>query len=940
MYIVEQWIVSRNHPSYCIATYTGNPKHTIYVNIARISRDKKHWSLGLQAYFDAMDQGHTKTRSTEFGSIFVTNLSSFPSTLTVIPVPDGDIAAHRMEFIVNENLKQLKCMGRAAISLQPASDASKAKFLQTYRTSDKLNFQRVVQELVRLVQISLATFGCLNFAYIDGLFCEKTEQAIGDWWHDFGDIIKREAPNEESVLGPMTVATILGVYMGARNRLASLGENVPKDAFDIDQLKPAIGHFQKTHKVNVPQGTKRRLLDPVTLAKLYALSAKTVKKQNASNIGPFAFPRAFKSTVADLSGKPREGGITAIETTDLDTFIHNVYGDYPKFVWYGKRAKGILEPDFQPLLQQAHNLKNPKNANLEAGTDNSHHLDGRSGASHLPNQAIPAVMIQPPSNPDPLRIAVVKNMAGRNVEASPRDQEQAHHGLRDKIKDAVSSSRRHRHKNSMNFLKDDGRSPEAGEGSQKRDSLEVDLLRKSSFPERNSSPNNSSNKLQDHQDSPRNSQNTLPNAQPARPQTPKSPAEAENHRLITSTDNLVPGAFLTQSQYQRKEQRENARATSIETRIQEARPNPLIRAQSASRLHTLARNEEYYPRRMSYSLAEEALSTAPEPLSSAASPDTGAPNDSPVAHENTSALSDNTTFGDRKLQWEQSKEDYKAVYRWAAGEVKKYRAVEGPVGKASRQLKKLLEEHERNFQVVNNVVQDAIGKGIAPLQANIKELETMTARVHYELTGLRSKMKDVDDAVDNFALGVSRIEERAARGGLDIKHSEGNDGAKAANTARPRIDERQSWLGWGLSFINPPSLARSNTGKRDGVPESSGDQNSDTNKKPGPTPSQGGHLEAHKGSDVSNSSGDSCCSRGSSCVSETHCELDHSTTHPAVTERREETSNPRQARPQTPRFERKSNEVRDAEVTRSTSRPRVADPREETRGRLNDVRRR
>lgn len=49
----------------------------------------------------------------------MTNLSSFPSALNVVAVPDGCVDAHREEFIVNENLRRMGCTGRSALTLDP-----------------------------------------------------------------------------------------------------------------------------------------------------------------------------------------------------------------------------------------------------------------------------------------------------------------------------------------------------------------------------------------------------------------------------------------------------------------------------------------------------------------------------------------------------------------------------------------------------------------------------------------------------------------------------------------------------------------------------------------------------------------------------------------------------------------------------------------------------
>jgi predicted ATP-grasp superfamily ATP-dependent carboligase len=53
----------------------------------------------------------------------VTNLSNFPSALTVIMVPEGDIKKYRSSFIINEDLKRLGCSGRSGMTLSDPTEA-------------------------------------------------------------------------------------------------------------------------------------------------------------------------------------------------------------------------------------------------------------------------------------------------------------------------------------------------------------------------------------------------------------------------------------------------------------------------------------------------------------------------------------------------------------------------------------------------------------------------------------------------------------------------------------------------------------------------------------------------------------------------------------------------------------------------------------------------
>src|SRR6186713_2900305 len=119
VYIVEQWACSRVHPTFVITTFTGLPQHKVYAGILSVPVDENEWSPRLRVYLKALSQFHARRKDTPLGALMVTNLSSFPSALTVIAVPGGDVRAQREQFIVNENMKRLGCSGRSGLNLSP-----------------------------------------------------------------------------------------------------------------------------------------------------------------------------------------------------------------------------------------------------------------------------------------------------------------------------------------------------------------------------------------------------------------------------------------------------------------------------------------------------------------------------------------------------------------------------------------------------------------------------------------------------------------------------------------------------------------------------------------------------------------------------------------------------------------------------------------------------
>lgn len=336
IYIVEQWACSRVHPTFIITTYTGDPLHTVVVGVLSVPTDESTWSPRLKLYFHAVAQYHARKKDTPLGTLMVTNLSAFPSALTVIPVPDGDVEKHREDFVVNENLKRLGCSGRAGLKLQPPTAATEAKFHQLYRTSERVPIYSAVIELVKQCQMALMMFDKLAPEYVDGLLCDVTERAINDWWTDIGIDLYNIEPSD-GILGPTTVAALLGTLMGARNRLHAFGAPVGKDVFDLSSLKRGIGSFQKSQKLN-----RTRRLDRQTLDKLHRATAKAASSEGWTD--------AVKSTVAELSGKGGEmvmgmvggrekAGIADIETLDMDRFVQLVSGERSKWLWLGKPRK-------------------------------------------------------------------------------------------------------------------------------------------------------------------------------------------------------------------------------------------------------------------------------------------------------------------------------------------------------------------------------------------------------------------------------------------------------------------------------------------------------------------------------------------------------------------------------------------------------------------------
>lgn len=436
LYLVEQWACSRQSPALVIVTYTGDESHSVVVGVLGIPEDQSSWSARLRIYFKATQNYHARPKETPLGELMVTNLSSFPSALTVIPVPDGDLKKHRLEFIVNENLKRLGCSGRSGMTLSEPSTAAKTKFLQLYKTNEKIPFAEAVVELIKLCQVALLIFGKLELEYVDGLLCDKTETAIGNWWTEFGAEYYNIEPTD-GILGPTTVAALLGLLMGARNRLAYFGAPVTKDVFDIDGTKRGISYFQKYQKLE-----RTRRLDHQTLHRLHAVTAKAAAGEG------WGVQKAVKSTVTEIGGKRGElvlgmvggrdkGGIADIETLDIDKFVSLAHGERSKWLWFGKPKRTAADHD-KPMADMGNilfgkeDLVNP--ARRTQSTPLDEEFEGRRkdespGIYSTPASGSAVSVADSPGEKDGRR-GVFKSVAGKMSDARS--------GL-GRIKDAVYS---------------------------------------------------------------------------------------------------------------------------------------------------------------------------------------------------------------------------------------------------------------------------------------------------------------------------------------------------------------------------------------------------------------------------------------------------------------------------------------------------------------------
>lgn len=314
IYLVEQWVNERRIGT-VVTTYTGNLAAQVKVTkFTILKKQLKLYPAKFQQYLHELMMNHAKIKkmddkqstlasrrnstsnhlvSADEGAIdsisvegsnnevsFVTNLSSLPSILNLIPLAKGDWRETLGNFIINSNLKKLQCGGRSLhMTSERVSDANEDKFRHMYKIlNPKIPIKFCIRELVNIIQTCLFYFDLLDAKYCDGLLCNKTEEAITNWWNLIGLPHFNMKPNpQHGILSSTTVAAIISLVLSIKLRLQLIGGcDVPKDPFDFENFMISIGHFQKQFKLE-----KRRKLDLETLNRIfYVTNAKLLPERS------------------------------------------------------------------------------------------------------------------------------------------------------------------------------------------------------------------------------------------------------------------------------------------------------------------------------------------------------------------------------------------------------------------------------------------------------------------------------------------------------------------------------------------------------------------------------------------------------------------------------------------------------------------------------------
>ncbi|KAL2198907.1 hypothetical protein P885DRAFT_31969 [Corynascus similis CBS 632.67] len=772
LYLVEQWACSRQSPTLVIAAYTGDSRHRIVVGVLEVPADEKDWSPRLRVYYKAIHQYHARPKETEIGELMVTNLSSFPSALTVIAVPEGDIRKHRQDFIVNEDLKRLGCAGRSGLTLAEPTSATQAKFMQMFKTSDRIPFDQAVVELVKLCQVALFLFGMLEQEYIDGLLCDITEKAINDWWTEIGSEHFNIEPTD-GILGPTTVAALLGTLLGARNRLSYWGAPVSKDAFDIESMKKGIGSFQKSMRLE-----RTRRLDRQTLLKLHSATAKA-----AAGDGGWGVQKAVKSTVAEIGGKRGElvigmvGGrdkanIGDIETLDLNKVISLVSGERPKWLWHGKPRRTLQDDDHDHAPSAfGKELKDEKN--LQVGGRRTHSApteeepefkraaeDSPSNFSPLQvTHSLPATTETVGGDRDALRKTVFKSVAGKVSDARS--------GL-GRIRDAVGGGLRgHASRPSKDETPDTAASgyssPSIATLTQSSVAVTSPVAVGKAFSWK-VKPEDYLTGLKDGE-----------GGEPAPAEPLPGPNGAGGQLAATNGDQPYAEPFRALDEKERLELAlveiaRDVRSTNASMAnsvvadgdlegpvlaIERNSDGPLLSLQRRHSVDCLASlnpqlHEARYPRRLSFSAAEDAILSW-EDLVSLADPKS-------EANDMASLRSQAELSYKLYARLQQIQTD---LAPWASNKLASVTALNQSLTAQQAELQALQETADEAYQRARHVSGELVAEERARLAEAVKDIEVLAAKLEYEIGALVSRVNEVEDGVAQFEAQVEDVERRA-----------------------------------------------------------------------------------------------------------------------------------------------------------------------------------
>ncbi|EEY21239.1 conserved hypothetical protein [Verticillium alfalfae VaMs.102] len=574
---------------------------------------------------------------------------------------------------------------------------------------------------------------------------DEDGNSIGNWWTEVGAEYYNIEPTD-GILGPTTVAALLGMLSGARNRLHYLGAPVAKDVFDIDCTKRGISWFQRSQKLE-----KTRRLDRQTVLKLHSVTAKAAAGEG------WGVQKAVKSTVAEIGGKRGElviglvggrdkGAIGDIETLDISKFVDLVSGERAKWLWLGKPKRTALEsnektPDMSAILfgekEAKEGLVTPSRRvqSLPLEEEVQRTKEEPANALHPVQTPIQAATMNDAvlGEKDPSRRGVFKSVAGRVSDARS--------GL-GRIKDTIGGSRRgHASRPSRDDFSDGGYATPSTSALQQNSAL--------------SAPPVGINRAFTWKNKPEEYLNSFKKEAEQANEIEKGAAEGDDDQQVADPPSRVGSEWShAVSEPIKEEDNDDAqpqeRGENIEAAFLQRRHS--IEYSTPSRRPAIS--EARWPRRLSFGDAEEAVLRWEEVTGLL--PDTAPPHDPLVALKQQAGVA------------ELARALYGSIYSisnhispWVVTKVGAIEALDAHYTREHEEIQGLYYQLSEAYQRVKQGSSELIASERGRLTEAIREVEVLAARLDYEVNALGGKVGDVEDGVLVFERQVEDVEARA-----------------------------------------------------------------------------------------------------------------------------------------------------------------------------------
>ena len=321
-YLVEQWVYERSARN-SIVIYTGNPADRVCAYRVEVVCDEAAWPGPLRAYIgDLGGSRHTFPTLSDYGTVFVTNVSQLDASLTLVPIPGGDIKKIYKCYVQNHDLKHLGCGTRAATAIGSPGKPAEDKFRAAYHVPAGVPVRYAVRELVCVVQTFLYYYGVLPAAWCDGLCCRGTEAGLTRWWRLVADIrpccglLSRRPPG---CTAPVRFLSVIGLTLFIRTLLA-LGDSsfmAPKDPLDVQGFRVSVLLFQRAQKLHRTRENEG-YLDRETITRLFAW-VQTVKTGQNFAKDLSKVKTLVKNTVLDLTSVRALQVLTGVPANAADS---------------------------------------------------------------------------------------------------------------------------------------------------------------------------------------------------------------------------------------------------------------------------------------------------------------------------------------------------------------------------------------------------------------------------------------------------------------------------------------------------------------------------------------------------------------------------------------------------------------------------------------------